>query len=69
MVLPVHNQASHIERVVQDYITTLDRLKLVFELILVVNGCRDQSLEVCRSLAARDRRVKVVHSVSTGVRS
>ncbi len=66
MVLPVHDQASHIERVVQDYITTLDRLKLVFELILVVNGCRDHSLKVCRSLAARDRRVKVVHSVPGG---
>lgn len=66
VVLPVHNQAGHVERVVQDYIATLDRLELVFELILVVNGCRDRSLEVCRRLASCDRRVKVVHSVPGG---
>jgi glycosyltransferase involved in cell wall biosynthesis len=62
IVLPVHNQADHIGQVVADYDEALRRGELAFELILVENGSRDASLEVCRRLAENDSNVKVVHS-------
>ncbi len=66
IVLPVHNQADHIGRVVQDYTRALDHLTLRYELILVVNGSRDASQRVCATLAKRDRRVRVLVSALGG---
>lgn len=51
IVLPVHNQADHIEALVAEYMRALDDLRIGYELILVPNGCRDESESVCASLA------------------
>jgi dolichol-phosphate mannosyltransferase len=66
IVLPVHNQADHIAQVVDEYEASLGRGELDFELILVENGSRDQSLAVCRQLADADGAVRVVHSREGG---
>ena len=52
IVLPVHNQAQHIERIVRGYVEALDQLPGDHEVVLVTNGCTDRSVEVCDSLAA-----------------
>src|SRR5690349_13840631 len=62
IVLPVHNQADHIAPVVHDYEAALQRGELGYELILVENGSRDNSLEECEALAREDGSVRVVHS-------
>ncbi len=66
VIIPVHNQADHIGQIVGEYETTLARIPNPHEFILVVNGCRDNSLEVCNALARELPSVRVVHSEKGG---
>ena len=60
LVLPVHNQADHIRAIVESYVAGLALLPLRYEIILVVNGSSDGSLETCRGLEARREAVRVI---------
>jgi glycosyltransferase involved in cell wall biosynthesis len=62
IVLPVHDQADHLGRVVEDYVAALGRLPLAYELVLVPNACRDSTAAVARALAERHGGVRVVES-------
>jgi hypothetical protein len=54
LVLPVSNQAGHIQSVLEEYIEVLQRSSLSYELLPVINGPRrDKSLEICQSLQQR----------------
>jgi glycosyltransferase involved in cell wall biosynthesis len=66
IVLPVHNQADHIGKVVADHEAALERVSWPHELILVVNGCQDDSWEVCRKLSERYAGVRAVESEKGG---
>jgi glycosyltransferase involved in cell wall biosynthesis len=66
IVLPIYNQADHISQIVQEYETVLMRVTTPHELVLVVNGCRDRSLEVCQAVAAQHDAVRVVFSQKGG---
>ncbi len=66
VVLPVYNQADHIEEIVKDYLAVLNGLKDPIEMILVVNASRDKSLERCRALELSDNRVRVLHEEKAG---
>jgi glycosyltransferase involved in cell wall biosynthesis len=66
VILPVYNQADHIQDIVDEFAATLDEAPLAHEMILVVNGCRDNSLEVCRSLEQVYPSVRVAHSIRGG---
>jgi glycosyltransferase involved in cell wall biosynthesis len=66
IVLPVYNEAGHVEAVVESYTEAFRRLPNPYEIILVPNGCRDNSAEVCRAIAEHDERVRVVESESGG---
>ncbi|MCW3065971.1 MAG: glycosyl transferase [Solirubrobacterales bacterium] len=60
IVLPVHNQADHVAAIVDSYGKALAELPRDYELILVPNACRDESVAICRRLAAEDDHVRVV---------
>jgi glycosyltransferase involved in cell wall biosynthesis len=66
IVLPLHNQADHIGRIVKDYVQALNRLEHPFEIVLVPNGCRDVSEATCHALAAEDNRIRVIVSEQAG---
>lgn len=66
IILPVYNQADHIELIVDEYEAVLGRIPNPHELILVVNGSRDQSLDVCRALDAKYPAVRTLHSDKGG---
>lgn len=66
IVIPVHNQADHVRSVVEEYEEALARVPNPHELILVVNGCRDNSLDICRVLAEQYGPVRVIHSEKSG---
>lgn len=53
LILPFHNQADHIAKVVNGFLTDFAKLPRRVELVLVPNGCRDASPEICAELAAR----------------
>ena len=66
IVLPVHNEAADVAVVVGEYEQACRRLPAPCELILVVNGSTDRSLEVCRGLEERLDPVRVVTSEPRG---
>src|SRR5258708_35465343 len=66
VILPVYNQADHIAAIVEGYITTLARIPNSVEFLLVVNGCRDNSIEVCNELAAKYPSIRVIFSQNGG---
>ncbi len=59
LYLPVYNQADHIQEIVSGYQACLDNLKLTSELILVVNGSSDGSIQVCLDMARTNPSVRV----------
>jgi glycosyltransferase involved in cell wall biosynthesis len=60
IILPVHNQAAHIAAIVGSYRGALARIGRSWEIVLVLNGCRDDSLEVCAALAHRFPEIQVI---------
>jgi glycosyltransferase involved in cell wall biosynthesis len=66
VVLPVHNQAEHIEGIVREYRDALARSGTTFEIVLVPNACRDGSDDICRRLASDGTDVRVVPSALGG---
>ncbi|HMJ03157.1 MAG TPA: glycosyltransferase [Conexibacter sp.] len=53
LILPIHNQADHISRVVHGFLADFTKLDRDCELVLVPNGCSDASTEICAGLAAQ----------------
>ncbi|MBI5929242.1 MAG: glycosyltransferase [Chloroflexi bacterium] len=66
IILPVYNQADHIREIVTAYVQALSKIPNPYELLLVVNGCRDNSLEICNQLAEEFTSVRVVFSEKGG---
>jgi glycosyltransferase involved in cell wall biosynthesis len=66
IVLPVYNQADHIGRIVEEYAAGLARVSTPYEILLVVNGCRDDSLAVCRGLVDRYPSARVLECAQRG---
>ncbi len=66
ILLPVHNQADHISRVVTEHCTRLKTLPVAFELILIPNGCSDQTESLCSELAQTLPGVRTITSKEAG---
>jgi glycosyltransferase involved in cell wall biosynthesis len=66
IVLPVYNQADHIAETVAGYEAALGRIPVRHEILLVINGSRDESLSVCRGLAQTHASVRALASVRSG---
>lgn len=66
IVLPVYNQADHIEAVVAGYESALARIACPHELLLVTNGCRDDSPAICAALENRYASVRAINSAAGG---
>jgi glycosyltransferase involved in cell wall biosynthesis len=61
IVVPVYNQADHIESVLLEYVKALARLDFPTEILPVINGPRrDQSLEICRALEAKHSSIRTL---------
>src|SRR5262245_1461941 len=66
IILPVHNQAAHVGRLVTAYMEAVRPLERSYEILLVPNACRDASEEVCRALAGEHATIRVVPSPAAG---
>ena len=51
IILPVYNQADHLEQMTAGHLEVLERLGTTYELLLVTNGCRDASPQIAQRLA------------------
>jgi len=66
VVLPVHNQAAHIGAIVESYREVLGQLGHPYEVVLSVNGSRDDSADVCRTLAQANQQIVVISDPRAG---
>ena len=66
VIVPVHNQADHVREIVDQYLQALRAIPCSHELILVANGCSDDSPAICSALAARNATVRVINSENKG---
>lgn len=61
VVLPVYNQADHIESVLAGHLAALKDFHVGYELLAVVNGVRrDASFEICQAMQARHPEVRAL---------
>jgi len=66
VILPIHDQADHVERVVSEYEQALSRMPHPHEMILAVNGSSDRSHEICRALERRHGTIRVLEDGRAG---
>lgn len=66
IIVPVYNAESTLQRCVD---SILAQTFEDFELILINDGSKDQSGDICDEYAAKDSRVKTVHKTNGGVSS
>ena len=66
IVLPVHNQAAHIGAIIDSYREVLGQLGHPFEIVLSVNGSRDESAAVCQTLAQTHPQIRVIADPRAG---
>lgn len=66
IILPVHDQADHIERLVKDHVRELVKVPAPYEMLLVENASRDATLDACRRLEAEFPCVRVISSEKGG---
>jgi glycosyltransferase involved in cell wall biosynthesis len=66
IVLPVHNQADHLETLVHAYREALSRLPLRHQIILVPNACHDDTPAICQSMALSEQAIQVVELAEGG---
>ena len=63
VIVPVHNSASSLQKCV-DSITSQELRDI--EVLLVDDGSKDKSGEICDRLSAQDNRIRVFHTVNLG---
>ncbi len=66
VILPVYNQADHIEEITRSYSDALDKAQVAHEIVLVVNGSRDRSRAVCDELALAHPEIRVFEETLGG---
>lgn len=66
LVLPIYNQADHVREIVAEYVERLQAIPYSYEIILVVNGSRDDSLAICQALAEDRSTIRVLSSEAGG---
>ncbi len=64
IIVPIYNAEKYIDRCIQ---SILKQTYKDFELILMDDGSKDSSAEICDRAAAADERVRVVHKENSGV--
>jgi glycosyltransferase involved in cell wall biosynthesis len=63
VLIPVFNEEDSLEKLYDKVIAAIEPLGMTFEVILVDDGSKDRSPDVLKTLAARDKRIKVLYFV------
>lgn len=61
IIVPVLNEERILKRVVASMVTSLGRMDIPYELILVENGSNDRSLAISKDLGSRNRNIRIYH--------
>ena len=63
VVIPVYNMGHSLEKCLE---SIMNQSYENFEIILVDDGSRDNSYEICEKLARKDSRIKIIHTENRG---
>ena len=66
IIVPVYNAELYIDRMIQ---SVLCQTRTDWELILVDDGSKDESLHICKLYQSKDSRIKPIHQDNLGVAS
>lgn len=66
VIIPVYNAEKHLRRCI-DSIVNQEYRNL--EIIIINDGSTDSSLDICKELCARDKRIRIYNTVNKGVSS
>lgn len=66
IVLPVHNQGDHIDKIIEGYEKELMKLPFPHELVLVLNACTDNSGEIAGTLCKKNAAVRTITIAGKG---
>ncbi len=64
IIVPVYNVEAYLDECIQH---VMNQTYTEWELILIDDGSRDHSPQICDSYAERDDRIKVIHQINAGV--
>ena len=64
VIVPVYNAEKYLDRCIQSIINQKYK---ELEIILVDDGSKDRSLEICNSYEKKDNRINVIHKENAGV--
>jgi len=64
VIVPVYNVSAYVGACIE---SILAQTFTDYELLLINDGSRDNSGEICDEYAAKDRRIRVIHSENRGV--
>lgn len=59
--IPAHNEEANIENMINSVLKQSGKSFLLEKVLVVLDGCTDNTLRIARSLAKKDRRIKVLH--------
>ena len=65
IIIPVYNAEKYLDKAVESVLN--QSIGVPFELILVNDGSRDGSAEICDRYALQDQRIRVIHQENQGV--
>ena len=66
VVFPAFNEEANIRAVVEDAYRTVPKLAPIFEIIVVNDGSKDRTGEICDRLVEELSNVRVVHHARNG---
>jgi glycosyltransferase involved in cell wall biosynthesis len=66
VVLPIHDQADHLQRILVEYLDAFAARNVRHELILVLNGCSDDSPAIAAELERRHPAIRTIVSSRSG---
>ena len=64
IIVPVHNTEAYLDKCLQ---SILNQTFTDFEVILINDGSRDKSAEICEKYAGLDKRIRLAHQENQGV--
>ncbi|MDO5041518.1 MAG: glycosyltransferase [Peptoniphilus sp.] len=64
IIIPIYNAEEHLAKCVD---SVLGQTEKDIEIILVDDGSKDNSLEICNDYAKQDKRIRVIHQENAGV--
>ena len=64
IIVPIYNAEEHLDKCVE---SILEQTEINLEIILVDDGSKDNSFEICKKYEKMDQRVKVIHQENAGV--